>query len=70
MITKGKRYRVINDDFENFKIGDIVISLENSDVPYCVYEEDYEEGKDIADYESDKYYPLIDDELEEIESEE
>lgn len=69
MITKGKRYRVINDDFEHFKTGDIVISLENSDVPYCVYEEDYEEGKDITDYESDKYFPLIDDELEEIESE-
>ena len=69
MITKGKRYRVINDDFEYFEIGDIVISLENSDVPYCVYEEDYEEGKDITDYESDKYFPMIDDELEEIESE-
>ena len=69
MITKGKRYRVINDDYENFKMGDIVISLENSNVPYCVYEEDYEEGKDITDYESDKYFPLIDDELEEIESE-
>ena len=69
MIAKGERYRVINDDFGHFKMGDIVISLENSYVPYCVYEEDYEEGKDITDYESDKYFPLIDDELEEIESE-
>ena len=69
MIVKGERYRVINDTLAHFKMGDIVIPLENSNVPYCVYEKDYEEGKDITDYESDKYYPLIYDELEEIESE-
>ena len=69
MIAKGERYRVINDNCGHFKIGDIVIPLENSNVPYCVYEKDYEEGKDITDYESDKYYPLIDNELEKIESE-
>ena len=66
MIAKGERYRVINDNCGHFKIGDIVKSLENSDVPYCVYEKDYEEGKDITDYENDKYYPLMDNELEEI----
>ena len=70
MIAKGERYRVINDDCGHFKMGDIVIPLENSDVPYCVYEKDYEEGKDITDYESDIYSPLMDNELEEIESEE
>ena len=70
MIAKGERYRVINDDHAHFKIGDIVIPLENDDVPYCVYEKDYEEGKDITDYKFDKYYPLRDDELEKIESEE
>ena len=70
MIAKGERYRVINDNCGHFKMGDIVIQLENSNVPYCVYEKDYEEGKDITDYESDKYYPMMDDELEEIESEE
>ena len=69
MIAKGERYMVINDNRGHFKMGDIVIPLENSNVPYCVYEKDYEEGKDIADYESDKYHPLIDDELEKIESE-
>ena len=69
MIAKGERYRVINDNCGHFKMGDIVIPLENSHVPYCVYEKDYEEGKDITDYESDKYYPLIDNELEKIESE-
>ena len=69
MIAKCERYRVINDDCGHFKMGDIVIPLENSNVPYCVYEKDYEEGKDIADYESDKYHTLIDDELEKIESE-
>ena len=42
MIAKGKRYRVIYDDCGHFKIGDIVIPLENCDVPYCVYEKDYE----------------------------
>ena len=69
MIAKGERYRVINDSFEHFKMGDIVIPLENSNVPYCVYEKDYEEGKDITDYESDMYYPLKENELEKIESE-
>ena len=69
MIAKGERYRVIKDSIEHFKMGDIVIPLENSYVPYCVYEKDYEEGKDITDYESDKYYPLMDNELEKIESE-
>lgn len=69
MIAKGERYRVIKDNSEHFKMGDIVIPLENSYVPYCVYEKDYEEGKDITDYESDKYYPLLDNELEKIESE-
>lgn len=70
MIAKGKRYRVINDNCGHFKIGDIVISLENSHVPYCVYEKYYEDGKDITDYENYMYYPLMDNELEEIESEE
>lgn len=69
MIAKGERYRVINDNCGYFKMGDIVIPLENSDVPYCVYEEYYEEGKDITAYESDKYNPLKDSELEKIESE-
>ena len=69
MIAKGERYRVIFDSLGYFKMGDIVISLENSNVPYCVYEKDYEEGKDITDYERDKYYPLESYELEEIESE-
>ena len=70
MIAKGERYRVIVDDLGHFKTGDIVISLENDDVPYCVYEKDYEEGKDITDYERDEYYLLMSNELEEIESEE
>lgn len=70
MIVKGERCRVINDNCGHFKTGDIVISLEDDDVPFCVYEKDYEEGKDIADYEIDKFYPLMDYELEKIESEE
>ena len=69
MIAKGNRYRVINDDCGHFKMDDIVIPLENSYVPYCVYEKDYEEGKDITDYDSDMYYPLKENELEKIESE-
>ena len=69
MIAKGERYRVINDNSGHFKMGDIVIPLENSNVPYCVYEKNYEEEKDITDYDSDMYYPLIDNELEKIESE-
>ena len=69
MIAIGNRYRVINDKFGHFKMGDIVIPLENSYLPYCVYEKDYEEGKDITDYDSDMYYPLEENELEKIESE-
>ena len=53
MIAKGERYRVINDNFGHFEMGDIVIPLENGYVPFCVYEKDYEEGKDITDYPTD-----------------
>ena len=69
MIVKGERFRVINDCLRHFKKGDIVISIEDNNVPYCVYEKDYEDGKCIEDYEYDKYFPMRYDELEKIESE-
>ena len=69
MIVKGERFMVINDCLGHFKKGDIVISIEDDNVPYCVYEKYYEDGKDIADYEYDQYFPMRDDELEKIESE-
>lgn len=54
---KGKRYEVIgfNDNGEEdvvFSIGDIVISLENDCLPWCVLEREYVEGLKIDDYPS------------------
>ena len=69
MIVKGERFRVINDCLGHFKKGDIVISIEDDNAPYCVYEKDYEDEKGIEDYEYDKYFPMSANELEKIESE-
>lgn len=70
MAEKGKRYRVIEDDENFFKTGDIVIALENSPIPYCILEQYYEKGKTKKDYDPYKINYLDDCEIEEIESEE
>lgn len=53
LAQKGKKYKVIFDNQEsNFSIGDIVISLENDNIPWCVLENEYIEGYSIDDYPS------------------
>ncbi len=70
MAEKGKRYKVISDSSGFFNEGEIVIALENSSVPYCIRENDYDGNNNILHYNTSKYNPLKEDELEEIESEE
>lgn len=66
---EGRRYRVIHDSDEDFADGEIVVSLENSNVPFCVRERDYVEGKGIFEYDKGKVDVLSHEELEELESE-
>lgn len=63
----GTRCRVIEDDSYFFKPGEIVVTLEDSDAPYCARESAYSPEKSIKDYSLDDYSPLIDRELEAIE---
>ena len=63
-IIKDARYRVILDNYNNFHPGDIVVVLENSVAPYCVYEEKYIPGCTIADLNFGDYNPLCAEELE------
>lgn len=68
-VVAGRRYRVVGrDNIGFFKDGEIVVALEDDNVPYCVRECDYEAGKAVADYDSSQYSPLIyPNELKEIE---
>lgn len=57
LAQKGKRYEVIgfndkDEEGEIFNIGDIVISLETDDIPWCVLESEYVEGLNVDDYPS------------------
>lgn len=48
---KGARYRVLrNSNAYSFKVGEIVVALEDDSIPYCVREEDYREGTETEDY--------------------
>lgn len=62
----GTRCRVIEDDNGFFKPGEIVVTLEDSDAPYCIRESAYSPEKSIDDYSLDDYSPLADRELEVI----
>lgn len=65
-IEKGKRYRVLVNEFE-FKTGDVVIALETeSKAPYCVREKEYNPTKTLWDYEYLDVRAFTKDELEEI----
>lgn len=49
--TKGKKY-VVTEDVEEggwFKEGDILIAVENDNIPWCVLEEDYDPSIDDPD---------------------
>ena len=63
----GTRCRVIEDSYDFFKPGEIVVTLEDSDAPYCARESAYSPEKSIGDYSSGDYNPLADHELEVIE---
>ena len=64
MIKAGTKCRVLADSGNNFKPGDIVVALENSDVPYCCLIENYNPNKSIGDYSTDLVYALFEYELE------
>lgn len=66
----GKRYRVISDDMYFFKQGDIVVSLENHCVPYCVLEDVFikRNGKlNVSCYDLSEVSALTSEELEDLE---
>ena len=69
MAVKGKRYKVLSDSDGFFKPGNIVIPIEDSNVPFCVYEDRYVEEKSVFEYGPDDYSPLSRKELVELESE-
>lgn len=62
----GTRCRVIEDDNGFFKPGEIVVTLEDSDAPYCVRKSAYSPEKSIGNYDFDDYNALADHELEVI----
>ena len=64
MIKAGTTCRVLADSGNNFKPGDIVVALEDDDVPYCCLIENYDSRKSIDDYVSNLFYALFDFELE------
>lgn len=62
----GTRCRVIEDDGYFFKPGEIVVTLEDSEAPYCARESAYSPEKSIDDYSIDDYNALTVYELEVI----
>lgn len=62
----GTRCRVIEDDSYFFEPGEIVVTLEDSDVPYCVRESAYSPEKSIGEYRFGDFNALKDCELEVI----
>lgn len=64
MIKAGTKCRVLADSYNNFRPGDIVVALEDDNVPYCCLLENYVPNKSIYDYTPDLFNALIDSELE------
>ena len=64
MIKAGTKCRVLADSMNYFKPGDIVVALEDDDVPYCCLIENYDPNKNIDDYGSNLFRSLCDFELE------
>ena len=64
MIKAGTRCRVLADSVYNFNPGDIVVALEEHNVPYCCLLEDYDPNKSIGEYNSNLFYALCYYELE------
>ncbi len=66
-MERGTKCRVISDNLDFFKPGEIVVTLETDNVPYCVKESAYCPGKALSCYELSEYSPLKECELEVIE---
>lgn len=65
MIKKGTVCRVIEDSDDFFKPGDIVVTLEDSCMPYCCLEKHYNPRYSLKDY-NNQFYLLFSRELEEL----
>lgn len=63
----GTRCIVISDDCGFFKPGEIVVTLETDNVPYCAKESAYSPGKALSSYKLSEYHALKESELEVIE---
>lgn len=64
MIKAGTKCRVLADSMYYFKPGDIVVVLEEDDVPYCCLLENYDSNKSIGNYNLNLFQPLYECELE------
>lgn len=63
-IKARTKCRVISDNLGNFKTGDIVITLETSNMPYCCLVENYKPNTPLRHYDVTKYHALDWSELE------
>lgn len=64
MIKAGTRCRVLADSENNFNPGDIVVVLEEDNVPFCCLLENYDPNKSIGNYNFNLFNPLAEFELE------
>lgn len=64
MIKEGTKCRVLADNMNNFRPGDIVVALDSDIVPYCCLLENYAPDKRLNDYNLNLVYALLDSELE------
>lgn len=66
MLKAGIVCRVIEDKYDFFKPGDIVVTLEDSVVPYCCLEEHYNPRYPLSYYNTNLLAPMKPTELEEL----
>lgn len=66
MIKAGTKCKVVADNMNKFKPGDIVVALDDSTVPYCCLLKNYDPNKGIGGYDLSLYHPLFESELEEV----
>jgi hypothetical protein len=64
MIKAGTKCRVLADSENNFNPGDIVVVLEEDNVPFCCLLENYDPNKSIGNYNFNLYHALSEFELE------
>lgn len=64
MIKAGTKCRVLADSDNNFNPGDIVVVLEEDNVPFCCLLENYDPNKSLGNYNFNLYHALFEFELE------